>query len=158
MPGQLSIYEFPIDGFHEGSNELTVSYNENGKWVGSDKVIVEILAAQYNAVKIDRISGGLIVEGMPFIPFGFYNYSPVQPTLAEEEVVKGFNMMSPYQKIEGKTLKERKAYMDRCAALGMKVNYNLLSLAGGGGVGHKDNDKLTHRQRDKNAYKRSRTF
>lgn len=136
MPGQLSIYTFPIDGFHAGDNELTVSFNENGKWVDSDKVNIKILEDRYNAVKIDRVSGGLIVDGLPFIPFGFYAYSPVQPTLAEEEAVKGFNMMSPYQKIEGKTLKERKAYMDRCATLGMKVNYNLLSVAGGGGVGH----------------------
>jgi len=158
LPGQLSIYEFPIDGFHPGKNELTVSYNEKGKWVGSDKVHIEILPDQYNAVKIDRVSGGLIVEGLPFIPFGFYNYSPVQPTLAEEEVVKGFNMMSPYQKIEGKTLKERKAYMDRCVTVGMKVNYNLLSLAGGGGVGQNKHAKLTHRKRIKMLTKEIETF
>jgi hypothetical protein len=109
-------------------------------------------------VQIDRVTGSLIVEGLPFFPFGFYNYSPVQPTLAEEEVVKGFNMMSPYQKIEGKTLKERKAYMDRCAALGMKVNYNLLSLAGGGGVGNKHYDKLSHRKQVKMLKKEIETF
>lgn len=147
LPGQLSIYEFPIEGFQIGSNELTVSYNENGKWVGSDKVYVVIREDRFNAVKIDRVSGGLIVEGLPFIPFGFYNYSPVQTGLAEEEVVKGFNMMSPYQTIEGKTLKERKAYMDRCAAVGMKVNYNVLSLAGGGGVAGKKYSKMSHRKR-----------
>ncbi|MCK5337368.1 MAG: hypothetical protein KAJ50_01105, partial [Bacteroidales bacterium] len=145
--GQINIFDFPRAGFHAGSNEVTVSYNENGKWVYADKVQVVILEDRYNAVKIDRVSGGLIVEGLPFIPFGFYNYSPVQPGLAEEEVVKGFNMMSPYQTIEGKTLKERKEYMDRCAAVGMKVNYNVLSLAGGGGVAGKKYSKLSHRKR-----------
>jgi len=45
--------------------------------------------------------------------------------------------MSPYQKIMPETLNERKAYMDRCAQLGMKVHYNLLSVSGGGGVGSK---------------------
>lgn len=147
--GKANIFVLPIDRFQMGRNELTVSYNEHSKWVGADKVEVILLEDHYNAVKIDRLSGGLIVEGMPFIPFGFYAYSPVQPTLAEEEVVKGFNMMSPYQKIEGKTLKERKKYMDRCASLGMKVNYNLLSLAGGGGVGHRDQEKMSHRKRMK---------
>ncbi|MCD4819968.1 MAG: chitobiase/beta-hexosaminidase C-terminal domain-containing protein [Candidatus Cloacimonetes bacterium] len=93
------------------------------------------LSPKKNKVKIDLLNGGLIVDELPFIPFGFYCYWPVQPTLAEEEIVKGFNMISPYQKIEKKTLKERRAYMDRCAALGMKVNYNLCSLGGGGGVG-----------------------
>ena len=45
--------------------------------------------------------------------------------------------MSPYQKILPETFDERKAYMDRCAQLGMKVHYNLLSVSGGGGVGSK---------------------
>ncbi|MCK4569620.1 MAG: chitobiase/beta-hexosaminidase C-terminal domain-containing protein [Bacteroidales bacterium] len=156
--GQINIFDFPMDGFHTGNNEVTVSYNENGKWVGSDKVNIMIREDRYNAVKIDRVSGGLIVEGLPFIPFGFYNYSPVQAGLAEEEVVKGFNMMSPYQTNEGKTLKERKAYMDRCAAVGMKVNYNVLSLAGGGGVAHEKYDKLSKHKRLKMLRKEIETF
>ena len=54
--------------------------------------------------------------------------------MPEEEVVRGFNMISPYQTILPETFKDRKAYMDRCAQIGMKVHYNLLSLAGGGGI------------------------
>jgi hypothetical protein len=46
-------------------------------------------------------------------------------------------MISPYQKITPETFAERKAYMDRCAQIGMKVHYNLLSVSGGGGVGSK---------------------
>jgi hypothetical protein len=94
-----------------------------------------ILPFKPNEVKTDRLTGGLIVNGRPFFPFGFYCYSPVYPTLPEEEAVKGFNMMSPYQKIVPATFSDRKAYMDRCASLGMKVNYNILSVSGGGGVG-----------------------
>jgi len=96
-----------------------------------------ILNHKANEVKTDRLTGGLIVNNRIFIPFGFYCYSTVYPTLPEEEVVKGFNMISPYQKILPETLKERKAYMDRCAQLGMKVHYNLLSVSGGGGVSSK---------------------
>ena len=87
-----------------------------------------------NSVKIDRRTGATIIDGMPWFPFGFYTYSPVQPTLAEEEAAKGFNMMSPYQNINGGNLADRLAYMDRCAELGMKVNYQLVSITGGGGV------------------------
>ncbi len=94
-----------------------------------------ILPYKSNEVKTDRLTGGLIVNKLPFFPFGFYCYSPVYPSLPEEEVVKGFNMISPYQKILPETMNERKAYMDRCAELGMKVHYNLLSVSGGGGVG-----------------------
>jgi hypothetical protein len=96
-----------------------------------------ILKYKPNEVKTDRFTGGLLVNKKPFFPFGFYCYSPVYPTLPEEEVVKGFNFISPYQKILPETLKERKAYMDRCAELGMKVHYNLLSVSGGGGVSSK---------------------
>jgi hypothetical protein len=101
---------------------------------GTDLVILKY---KPNEVKTDKLTGGLIVNKRQFFPFGFYCYFPVYPTLPEEEVVKGFNMISPYQKIEPETMAERKAYMDRCAELGMKVHYNLLSVSGGGGVGSK---------------------
>jgi len=94
-----------------------------------------ILPYKANEVKTDRFTGGLIVNKRQFFPFGFYCYSPVYPTLPEEEVVRGFNMMSPYQKVMPETINERITYMDRCAELGMKVHYNLLSVSGGGGVG-----------------------
>ncbi len=94
-----------------------------------------ILSYKPNEVKTDRLTGGLIVNKRQFFPFGFYCYSPLSPTLVEEEVVRGFNFISPYQKINPETIKDRKIYMDRCAQLGMKVNYNLLSVSGGGGVG-----------------------
>jgi hypothetical protein len=96
-----------------------------------------VLSYKSNEVKTDRLTGALIVNKLPYFPFGFYCYSPVYPTLPEEEIIKGFNMISPYQKIMPETINERKAYMDRCAELGMKVHYNLLSVSGGGGVGSK---------------------
>lgn len=96
-----------------------------------------VLEYKTNEVKTDRFTGGLIVNRKQFFPFGFYCYSPVYRTLPEEEVIRGFNMISPYQKILPETFAERKAYMDRCAELGMKVHYNLLSVSGGGGVGSK---------------------
>jgi hypothetical protein len=99
--------------------------------------ILSVLPYKPNEVKTDRLTGGLIVNRRQFFPVGFYTYSPVFPTLPEEEAVKGFNMIAPYQKILPETLNERTAYMDRCAQLGMKVHYNLLSVSGGGGVGSK---------------------
>ncbi len=101
------------------------------------KTVLVVLNYKPNEVKTDRLTGGLIVNRHQFFPFGFYCYSPVYPSLPEEEVVKGFNVISPYQKILPETLTERKAYMDRCAELGMKVHYNLLSVSGGGGVNSK---------------------
>ncbi len=88
-----------------------------------------ILPYKPNEVKTDRLTGGLVVNRKPYFPFGFYCYSPVNLKLPEEEIVKGFNMMSPYQNIHPSTIADRKAYMDRCAEIGMKVHYNLLSVS-----------------------------
>jgi hypothetical protein len=54
--------------------------------------------------------------------------------MLDEEVVKGFNMASPYWKIDRSGRKDRMEFMDRCAELGIVVNFNLCSVAGGGGV------------------------
>lgn len=114
---------------------INISGNQRVTYLAKTDLIV--LSYKSNEVKTDRFTGGLIVNKLPFFPFGFYCYSPVYPSLPEEEIVKGFNMISPYQTIRHETLNERKAYMDRCAELGMKVHYNLLSVSGGGGVGSK---------------------
>ncbi len=107
---------------------------EGGNLKYTAKTNLRILSYKPNEVKTDRLTGGLIVNKRQFFPFGFYTYSPVHPSLPEEEVVKGFNMISPYQRVLPETFNARKAYMDRCARLGMKVHYNLLSVSGGGGV------------------------
>jgi len=130
LPGQLHIIPFPIHNYKYVTNTINCLINDLEYSFELRK-----LPAKDNAVKIDRMTNGLIVNDLPFIPFGFYCYSPVQATLPEEEVVKGFNFISPYQQILPKTFKARKAYMDRCADLGMKVHYNLCSVAGGGGAG-----------------------
>lgn len=61
--GEINIFEMPTDRFHPGSNELTVSYNEQGKWVGSDKVQITILDSRANEVKIDFVYGKLLSKG-----------------------------------------------------------------------------------------------
>ncbi len=117
--------------FKPGSYEVEASIKtgwKNGPAYSANTVLT-VLQYKPNEVKTDRFTGGMIVNRKPFFPFGFYCYSPVSPTLSEEEIVKGFNMMSPYQKIHPGTINERKAYMDRCAEIGMKVHYNLLSVS-----------------------------
>ena len=132
--GGLNSVPVSLEKFKEGDNEVTVSFYEDLKWVDSRKVNVKVLEWKYNEVKIDRVHGGLVSYGLPFLPFGFYTYWPVHPALLEEEAVKGFNMVSPYWKVDKKSRKERMEFMDRCAELGMMVNFNVCSVAGGGGV------------------------
>jgi hypothetical protein len=132
-----SIIRIPFnlnDSLKPGKISAYVKIRNSGSVSYYAECSFSLLPHKVNEVKIDRLTGGLIVNNLPFFPFGFYCYSPVQPTLPEEEVVKGFNLISPYQRILPETFSERKAYMDRCAQIGMKVNYNLLSVSGGGGV------------------------
>lgn len=122
------IYTLPLDILREGDNRLKVR-------VGDSTYSVRLTRLPYkdNGVQIDYLTGVVRAEGLPIVPSGFYCYSPVQPTLPEEEVVRGMNLLSPYQNIGRQPRKERIAYLDRAAQLGMRVNYNLLSIAGGGG-------------------------
>lgn len=124
----------PLGGVPEGPVELVLRLRSGRADLGAATTTVTRRAPRPNAVQIDRMSGGLISGGLPLFPFGFYCYSPVQPTLAEEEVVRGFNVMSPYQSNDPASLQERRQYMDQAAALGLKVHYQLLRVAGGGGV------------------------
>lgn len=129
-----ALIPFPLGALREGKTVLTCRLVADGSIWAETKVPVVKRRPKANAVKVDRLTGALMVDDLPFFPFGFYCYSPVQPTLAVEEIVKGFNMMSPYQPNDPESLPERRKYMDRCAKLGMKVHYQLLSIAGGGGV------------------------
>ncbi len=138
---------FRLQEFREGKDTLVCSFYVNSKWLSSAYVEVCRLPWKSNEVKIDHFSGLLVVDGMPFFPFGFYCRTPVHLTLPEEEVVRGFNMICPYQLIEKKTLDDRRAYMDRCAMIGMRVHYQLLSVAGGGGVNIPGNQSRTAEER-----------
>ncbi|MGQ9619375.1 MAG: hypothetical protein ACUVTX_00120 [Bacteroidales bacterium] len=138
-PGK-NILQIPFeidDSYRSGIIESFIT-GISGKFYCKGELL--ILKYKPNEVKTDRLTGGLIVNNLPFFPFGFYTYSPVHHSLPEEEVVKGFNLISPYQNLIPETINQRKAYMDRCAQLGMKVNYNLASIAGGGGVNSKINN------------------
>lgn len=123
----------PVSLFPVADSSVVQISIQIGAQTVSSEAVIRKFPAKFNAVKINRRTGGLVVDELPYFPAGFYSYPPVQATLAEEEVVRGFNMMSPYQRITSASLPDRIRYLDRCAALGMKVHYNLLSVAGGGG-------------------------
>ncbi|HKK41865.1 MAG TPA: hypothetical protein VJ963_05595 [Bacteroidales bacterium] len=132
------------DTIHPVTADITVPWRKG--LIYEAKTDLQALKYKPNEVKTDRLTGGLIVNKRQFFPYGFYCYTPLSPTLPAEEAIRGFNLISPYQKILPETFSERKAYMDRCAQLGLKVNYNLLSVSGGGGVGSKI-DGITEKEK-----------
>lgn len=100
----------------------------NGQQI-SRKVDVVKLSPRVNEVKVDRLTGGLLVDGLPFYPFGFYASFPMG-NLPVEEVYNAMNLVGVYQPNDEESLEARKAYMDQCAALGIKVNYAVNGLVG----------------------------
>jgi len=127
-----TIVNFDLDQISESEKTLKIKFDNSDELYDIE---INKLSAKDYSVQIDNYTKSLVVDGKPFFPFGFYAYWPLQERLAENEVVNGFNLISPYHKILKEEIAQRKAYLDRCADLGIKVNYNLCSLVGGGGVG-----------------------
>lgn len=83
-------------------------------------------------VRIDPRTRALIVDGRPFLPFGFYT-DPDIADLPEVESTHGFTTIAPYwfgrQKRSPEDIAEMRRQLDRCAAVGMKLNYDIKLLA-----------------------------
>ena len=136
--GRVTALPIALKDLPMGESALLCRLLVDGQDKATAPVKITRLPPKPNEVKIDYRSGGLIVDGLPMFPFGFYCYSPVAAHLPDSEIINGFRHMSPYQPNDTNTFEARQAYMDRCAAAGMKVNYHLLGVAGGGGVMSQD--------------------
>ena len=117
-----------LDGLTAGVHALTCSVLRGEEVLAESPVQLRTAPPKTNEVKIDNLSRGLIVDGLPFIPFGYYTYYPLKEGVMDEEVVHGFNLFSPYHggPHASDALQPIVEYLDRCAALGMKVNYHLM--------------------------------
>lgn len=78
-----------------GTTSVQYQLLQNKQPVSNGTLEMVVLPAKPNTVQIDQLTGGLIADGLPFFPFGFYCV-PVN-NLPEREVVHGFNMIGPYQ-------------------------------------------------------------
>lgn len=131
--------KLPLADFPLGDSQLVVEVATEGQAPLVDTVAISRLEPKSNEVKIDVETGGLIVNELPFFPYGFY--SGTVADLPDQEVVHGFNLIGPYQGNLPEGFAERKAYMDRCAELGMKVQYGVNSLIGSGHNGARGLDR-----------------
>jgi len=138
VKNNLLIARISLSNFELGTTQLLYKLFSNDKILKSDTVTIVRLQPKNNEVKIDLQTGGLIADGIPFFPFGFYCRALIQ--LADQEITHGFNLIAPYQSNLDDTYKERKAFMDRCAKVGMRVQYSVNSLIGSGHNGAKGLD------------------
>jgi len=117
-----------ISGLPQGTHVVTCRLMRGADQVATAETRLTKLAPRPNAVQIDNTAHGLIVGGLPFIPFGFYTYYPLKAGIIDQEVVNGFNLLSPYHggPHTAEQLAPIREYLDRCAQVGMKVNYHVM--------------------------------
>ena len=135
ITGSVTRINIPLTQLPMGHSAFPVQLLSDQKILKDTVVDFVRLKPAANEVKIDRETGGLVVDGLPFFPVGFYCEKVGQ--LPEQEVVNGFNLIGPYQSNLPDGLAARKSYMDRCARLGIKVQYSVNSLIGSGHNGAK---------------------
>jgi len=91
-PGRILTATLDLSSFPVGTTLLNWQLLKGDRVDTSGTVAIVSLSPKANAVQIDRLTGGLIADRMPFFPFGFYCTSPVGD-LPEREVVHGFNLI-----------------------------------------------------------------
>ncbi|RHJ93544.1 hypothetical protein DW095_05365 [Bacteroides sp. AM07-16] len=132
----VNLIPVKAETLHTGDNKRTVTITRKNGIKEDFPVNIIRLTPKTNEVKIDRLTGNLLIDGWQWLPVGFYsslkdhNYE-----FLRSEVTQGINLYSPYHTISAENQDARMAYLDLCAQLGIKVNYNVCSLAGSQGVG-----------------------
>jgi hypothetical protein len=111
----------------EGATVVTGRLCRGAQILAIASVAVRKASPKPNEVKIDYESRGLIVDGLPWLPFGFYCIFPATG-LAETEAPQGFNMIAAYQDAN-RDFDQIRAYLDRCAQVGMRVHYDIRAIA-----------------------------
>ncbi|MGC9319972.1 MAG: hypothetical protein ACP5KN_18215, partial [Armatimonadota bacterium] len=117
-----------ISGLAEGVSPVRCQLLRGDDVLGVAETQLRTAAPKPNEVKIDNATGGLVADGLPFVPFGYYTYYPLKEGVMDEEVVRGFTLFSPYHggPHDAEDMARIREYMDRCAEIGMRVNYHLM--------------------------------
>ncbi|UCH34152.1 MAG: hypothetical protein JSV65_16665 [Armatimonadota bacterium] len=110
-----------------GVNQFTGELRRGEEVVAIAETVLRTGPPKANEVGIDYENRGLIVDGLPWFPFGFYCIFP-PGELPAAEAPQGFNMIAAYQNAARDPAQVR-AYLDRCAEVGMKVHYDIRAIA-----------------------------
>eukprot|EP01116_Phalansterium_solitarium_P001734 TRINITY_DN11544_c0_g1_i1.p1 TRINITY_DN11544_c0_g1~~TRINITY_DN11544_c0_g1_i1.p1 ORF type:complete len:716 (+),score=222.72 TRINITY_DN11544_c0_g1_i1:100-2148(+) len=104
--------------------QTLVSYSLVGAKISeTSAVVVARLPPADHEVKIDNRNGALLVDGLPFVPFGFYfSFSTLANALAlvQPELMNGMTTVLPYRPY-GAPTSDFMQFMDACAAMKFTV-------------------------------------
>lgn len=130
-PGQRSVIPFDLAALALGETTVQCQVLLGERVAGQVETVVRKLTPQANEVKIDHLTGGLIVDGLPTYPFGAYCFNP-PAELAEQEAAMAFTHLAPYRRSDFNTEgaeAEMMAALDRCAQIGIRVHYDVRKIA-----------------------------
>ncbi len=129
VPHGFSGIPFSLELLREGDNEVTVSFNENGKWVDSRKVIVVVRKPSASDVKVDRITGLLIHKGLPVVPVGGEVKVSGNSLLLDQMALEGLNLAATEPESAARACgMSKKRLLDHCDANGIGVLWDLAAI------------------------------
>ena len=129
----------PVADVPKGLNRLEAYLISGQEVIGSAVTRFCKAPPKPNEVKIDRGTRGLIVDGRPFFPFGFYVHKgrfyddPDLPRyVLDLEAPHKFNVICPYHNFDVPFRTQARdgirAFLDRADAVGLKVHYDLRNM------------------------------
>ncbi|MBI2297680.1 MAG: hypothetical protein HYU66_01790 [Armatimonadetes bacterium] len=131
VPGRRTPLPFDPGKLPDGATELTARLFLGQRLVAEAATTVRKAPPAEHEVKIDLASRGLLVDGIPTFPFGAYCFHPPQ-AVALEEATMSFTHLAPYRSTnfnQAGAQEEMLAALDRCAALGFRVHYDIRPIA-----------------------------
>ncbi len=134
-----SVLRVPASAFRDGLHVLTAELVRGRDVIGAARTRFCKAPPKPNEVKIDRRTGGLIVDGEPFFPFGFYvhrgafyDQGDLPRYVLDLEAPFKFNLICPYHNFDRAFRKKNRAriaqFLDRADAVGLKVHYDIRQM------------------------------
>ncbi len=129
----------PRSVFPDGFHTVTAKVFRNGRLAAKARTRFSTAPPKPWAVRIDRRTRGLVVDGKPFFPFGFYVHKgrfyddPLGPEyVLDLEAPHKFNLVCPYHNFDLGFRREKRPtierFLDRADAVGLKMHYDIRKL------------------------------
>ncbi len=127
--GRRTVAPLSLAALSLGRSELTATLFRGQRKLGSARCDLLKATPQANVVAVDNRGRGLLVNGLPFVPAGFYTDAGIAVQTAQTEAPLGFTVVAPYLTDNlaqrRATREDLRKTLDRCAAVGMWVQLDI---------------------------------
>lgn len=137
LAGRETVAAFDIAPLADGLHVVDVELRQGDDVIARTRTRFVKAPPAPNEVKIDYRTRGLIVDGKPFFPFGFYTHAgrfydgKSAELLPDLESPNKFNMICVYHPAPAEVVELRPnilQFLDSCDAVGMRSHYDIRHL------------------------------